>query len=43
MRGAAKTKYEASGKILWPDDLRAKEEKPEVTRKYGNQQQGLRI
>jgi hypothetical protein len=27
---AAKAKYEASGKILWPDDLRIKDAKPET-------------
>lgn len=41
---AAKAKYETSGKILWPDDLRATEYKPEATkRRPGNQQQELRI
>jgi hypothetical protein len=41
---AAKEKYEASGKILWPDDLRAGDAKPEVTRgRLANQQQELRI
>jgi len=41
---AAKARYEAIGKILWPEDLRASEGKPEVaTRRQGNQQQELRI
>jgi hypothetical protein len=41
---AAKAKYEESGKILWPEDLRANEGKPEVvTRRQPNQQQELRI
>jgi hypothetical protein len=41
---AAKEKYEARGKILWPDDLRVSECKPEVaTCRQGNHQQELRI
>jgi hypothetical protein len=41
---AAKAKYEASGKILWPEDLRLTEGKPQATaRRHGNQQQELRI
>jgi len=41
---AAKAKYEASGKILWPDDLRGGDHKPGVaTRRHKNQQQELRI
>ena len=41
--GAARAKYEASGKILWPDDLRAKDENHEPTHRSGNQQQELHI
>jgi hypothetical protein len=41
---AAKAKYEASGKILWPDDLRSSEGKPEVAmRRRARQQQELHI
>jgi hypothetical protein len=41
---AAKAKYEACGRILWPDDLRGSELKPEMrARREGNQQQELRI
>jgi hypothetical protein len=41
---AAKTEYEASGKIPWPDDLRPKESQPEkpVCRQQ-TQQQELRL
>jgi hypothetical protein len=42
MHGAAKTNYEASGKILWPDDIRASEGKPEATtQRQRHQQQEL--
>ena len=41
---AAKAKYEASGKILWPDDLRVREDGPEARIcKSTSQQQELRI
>jgi hypothetical protein len=41
---AAKEKYEACGKILWPDGLRASEGKREVPgRTPQNQQEELRV
>jgi hypothetical protein len=41
---AAKAKYEASGKILWPDDLRTRDDKPETpTRRHANPQHELHI
>jgi hypothetical protein len=40
---AAKAKYEANGKILWPDDLRITEDKTIAARRHRNQQQELRI
>jgi hypothetical protein len=42
---AAKGSYEASGKILWPDDSRPKESQPEkpARRQPQAQQQELRI
>jgi hypothetical protein len=41
---AAKAKYEASGRILWAEDMRGSEGKPEVAaRRHGSQQQELRI
>lgn len=33
-----------SGRILWPDDLRAKDDRPaRTTRRHGSQQQELRV
>jgi hypothetical protein len=41
---AAKANYEASGRILWPDDLRGRDAKPEAAlRSQANQQQEMRI
>ena len=40
---AAKAKYEESGKILWPDDLRTRDDKPVTRRARPDQQQELRI
>jgi hypothetical protein len=41
---AAKAKYEASGKILWTEDLRPRDEKPEMKmRRQESQQQELHI
>ena len=41
---AAKEKYDATGKILWPEDLRVSDSQRKVaTRRSGNQQQELRI
>ena len=41
---AAKVKYEASGKILWPEDLRVRESHPEApARRNVNVQDELRL
>ena len=40
---AAKAKYEASGRILWPEDLQTREDSPKPARRSRNQQQELRV
>ena len=38
---AAKAKYETSGKILWPEDLRISEDKPEPGAQAGESAAGI--